>query len=160
MQVKSFSARISKLGINRCVNVPEDVLDELFRRAARNKGPIPVRGTLNGKKFKQTVVKYQGAWRLYLNTQMRKDAGIDAGDIAKVVLEFDPKPRIIPMNQKLARSLSKNSEAKAAFQKLAPSHQKEILLYLDSIKTEESLVRNVEKVIQHFLGKKLNIRYA
>lgn len=127
IQTRSFSSKIFKLGINPCVDVPKDVLDELFNRGARTRGPIPVRGTLNGKKFKQTVVKYQGKWLLYLNTQMREDAEIGVGEDAKVVLELDPEPRIIPMYPKLARALSKNKEAKAAFKKLAPSHQKEIL---------------------------------
>jgi len=158
--MKSFSAKIFKLGINLCVDVPKDILDELLRRATRTKGPIPVRGTLNEKKFRQTVVKYRGAWRLYLNTQMRKDAGIDVGNDAKVSLDFDSEPRMIPMHPKLAHALSKNREAKAAFEKLAPSHQTEILRYLGFVKTEESLVRNVEKVIQQLLGRKPKGLYA
>ena len=155
-----FTAKILIIGINPYVGVPEDVLDGLFKQAGRSKGPIPVRGTLNGKSFRQTLVKYQGAWKLYLNTQMRQDAGIDVGDDANVVIEFDPEPRIVPMHSKMARALSRNKEAKAAFEKLAPSRQKEILRYLNSMKTDESLVRNIEKVIQHLLGKKPKGLYA
>ena len=150
----SFTAKILKIGINPYVGLPEDVLNTLFKQADKNKGPIPVRGTLDGKRFKQTLVKYQGAWRLYLNTQMRQDAGIDVGDDATVEIEFDPEPRIVPIHPKFAQVLSKNREAKAAFERLAPSRQKEILRYLNSMKTEESLVRNIEKVIQHLLGQK------
>ena len=152
--MKSFSTKILKLGINPCVNVPNNVLNELFRQAGKTKGPIPVRGKLNGKKFKQTVVKYQGAWRLYLNTQMRREAGIDVDDEAKVEIEFDPEPRIVPMHPKLARALAKNKKAKVAFEKLSPSHQKEILRYLGFLKTEESVVRNIHRVIEHLLGKR------
>ena len=152
--MKSFSSRILIIGINPYVSVPEDVLDDLFEQAGKNKGPIPVRGTLNGKSFVQTLVKYQGAWRLYLNTPMRRDAGIDVGDKATVEIEFDPEPRIIPMHPKLARALSRNKTAKSAFEGLTPSRQKEILRYLNSMKTDESLLRNIEKVIQHLLEKK------
>ena len=136
------------------MGVPEDVLNTLFKEADKNKGPIPVRSTLNGKRFVQTLVKYQGAWRLYLNTQMRQDAGIDVGDDATVEIEFDPEPRIIPTHPKFAHALAKNKEAKVAFDQLAPSRQKEILRYLNSMKTEESLVRNIEKVIQYLSGEK------
>jgi len=136
------------------VGVPVDILNILFKQAGKTKGPIPVRGTLNGKRFKQTLVKYQGAWRLYLNTQMRQDAGIDVGDDATVDLEFDPEPRIVPIHPKFARALLKNKEGKAAFEKLAPSRQREILRYLNSMKTEESLVRNIEKVVQYLSGER------
>ena len=152
--MERFTAKILKIGINPYVRLPEDVLNTLFKQADKNKGPIPVRGTLDGKRFKQTLVKYQGAWRLYLNTPMRQDAGIDVGDDAKVEIEFDPEPRIVPIHPKFARALSKNKEAKASFEKLAPSRKKEILRYLNSMKTDESLVRNIEKVIQHLLGQK------
>jgi uncharacterized protein DUF1905 len=69
--MERFTAKILKIGINPYVGLPEDVLNTLFRQADKNKGPIPVRGTLDGKRFKQTLVKYQGAWGLYLNTPMR-----------------------------------------------------------------------------------------
>lgn len=152
--MESFTAKILIIGINPYVGLPENVLNSLFKQAGKTKGPIPVRGTLNGKRFTQTLVKYQGAWRLYLNTQMRQDAGIDVGDDATVEIEFDPEPRIVPVHPKFAHALAKNKEAKAAFEKLAPSRQKEILRYLNSMKTEESLVRNIEKVIQYLSGKK------
>ena len=152
--MERFTAKISKIGINPYVGLPEDVLNTLFKQADKNKGPIPVRGTLDGKRFKQTLVKYQGAWRLYLNTQMRQAAGIDVGDDTKVEIEFGPEPRIVPIHPKFSRALSKNKEAKASFEKLAPSRQREILRYLNSMKTDESLVRNIEKIIQHLLGQK------
>lgn len=152
--METFTAKILKIGINPYVGLPEDILNRIFTQAGKSKGPIPVRGTLNGKKFKQTLVKYQGAWRLYLNTPMHQDAGIDVGDNATVELELDPEPRIVPMHPKFARALSKNKVAKATFEKLVPSRQKEILRYLNSMKTEESLVRNIEKVIQYLSGKK------
>jgi len=152
--MQSFTAKILILGINPYVNLPEPVLDRLFEQAGKNKGPIPVRGTLNGKSFVQTLVKYQGAWRLYLDTPMRQAAGIDVGDKANVEIEFDPEPRIVPMHPKLARALSRNKAAKAAFEELTPSRRKEILRYLNSMKTDESLLRNIEKVIQYLLGGK------
>lgn len=95
---------------------------------------------------------YQGAWRLYLNTQMRHGASVDVGDIAKVKIEFDPARRVVPMHPVLGRALAKNKVARAA--KLRPSHQKEILRYLHSLKSEESAVRNVEKVIRRLTGKR------
>lgn len=151
--MKSFSAKILKIGINPYVLLPASVLNALFTQSGKTKGPIPVRGTLNGKKYKQTLVKYSGKWRLYLNTPMREAAGIDVGDTANVKIEFDPASRIVPLHPGLAKVLSKNKTAKAAFEKLAPYRQKEISRYLGSLKSAEALERNIQKVLRHLAGK-------
>lgn len=152
--MRSFSAKIFKIGINPYVLIPLPVLNKLFSESGKNKSPIPVKGTLNGVKFRQTLVKYSGKWRLYLNTPMRKAAGIDVGDTATVTIEFDPEPYSIPMHPKLSHALTKNKGAAAAFTKLAPYRRKEIIRYISSLKTEQSIDRNVEKAIQYLLGKK------
>jgi hypothetical protein len=148
----TFSSRIFKISINPVVNVPERVLKELFKQAGKTKGPIPVKGKLNGKPFIQTVVKYQGAWRLYLNTPMRQSAGIDEGDMARVEIDFDSKPRVTHMHPKLKALLSKNKKAKKVFEKLSPYRQKEISRYLNSLKSDEAVRKNMEKVMKHLVG--------
>jgi hypothetical protein len=104
----------------------------------------------------QTLVKYQGAWRLYINGIMREAAGIDVGDPAHIRLEFDPTPRTDPIHPELVRALAKNKSARVAFEGLTPSRQKEILRYLNSMKTEESLERNIERVIKQLLGEDID----
>jgi hypothetical protein len=159
--MKTFSAEIFIISkINPVVDVPDEVLEYLFKKAGKNKGPIPVKGKLNGKKFTQTVVKYGGAWRLYLNGPMRKSAGIDTGDTAHVELDFDRAPRTLTIDPVLENALKKNKPARDAYQELAPYRQKEILRYLDSMKTEESLIRNVKKVLKHLVGEKTDTLHA
>jgi len=119
----------------------------LFKQGNVSKGPIPVHGRLNGRRFKQTVVKYQGAWRLYLNTQLRLSAGINTGDMAHFKIEFDSQPRLVGMHPLLRRTFNANPAAKKSFQKLPPSRQKEILRYLHSLKTKEAAMRTVQKVL-------------
>lgn len=153
--VRSFSAKIFIISkINPVVDVPDDVLEYLFKKAGKRTGAIPVKGKLNGAKFIHNIVKYSGAWRLYLNGPMREAAGIDTGDIAHVEIDFDPAPRIVPIPPQFEKALAKNKPAKAEFEKLSPSRQKEILRYLGSMKSEESLLRNVEKVVKQLLGEK------
>jgi hypothetical protein len=158
--VGSFSAKILKIGVNPYVLLPKRILHSIFKQAGKDKGPIPVQGTFEGKTFTQTLVKYQGAWRLYLNTPMRKNAGKDVGDGVEVSIGFDPRPRDVPMHPKFAKVLAKNVDARASFDKLSPSRKKEILRYLRSMKTEESLDRNIERVIAHLTGKKTDKLYA
>ncbi len=149
----SFSARVHIIGVNPYVRVPKPILVHLFAHAGRSKGPLPVRGTLNGKEFTQTVVKYKGIWRLYLNTKMRRQAELNVGDLADVRLGFDRSPPAMPMHPQLADALSKSMMASQAFFDLAPSRQKEILRYLHSLKGVVAIDRNVRKVIDHLLGR-------
>jgi hypothetical protein len=148
-----FSNKIYKIGVNPYVLLPNVVLKNIFKQAKKDKGPIPVCGILNGHPYKQTLVKYSGKWRLYLNTPMRKKAGIDVGDIAKVQIEFDPADRTIPMHSKLKAALSKNKKAMLAFKALNPSRQKEIVRYISFLKTEETIDKNVKRAVQFLIGK-------
>jgi hypothetical protein len=149
-----FTADIKKIEINPYVRVPKAVLSAVFEQAGRSRSPIPVKGTLDGKAFRQTLVKYRGAWRLYLNTPMRKAAGVDAGDDVRVTLAFDSSDRTIPMNPRLRAALTRKSGARAAFEALLPSRKKEINRYLNSLKTPEALARAVTNVLSLLDGKK------
>ena len=150
--MNSFSAKIYKIGVNPYVLLPLNVLKNLFKQAGKEKGHIPVKGKLNGHEFTQTLVKYSGKWRLYLNTPMRKNAGIDVGDIAEVQIEYDVRERIIAMHPKLELALIKNKEAKKVFDALSPSRRKEIVRYISFLKTEESVDRNIKRAISFLQG--------
>ena len=151
--MNSFSARIYKIGINPYVLLPAAVLKCIFKDAGKDKGPIAVRGTLNGHGYLQTLVKYSGKWRLYLNKPMRTAAGIDVGDIAAIEIEFDPKERVLSMHPKLQKALEKNKKAKEVFTALIPSRQKEIIRYINSLKTDDAVESNIKKAVAFLLGK-------
>jgi hypothetical protein len=143
-----FSATIYKLGINPVVDPPERVLSVIFKQAGRTKGPIPVRGKVNGAEFRQTLVKYAGEWRLYVNGVMLKASGTNVGDAVKIEIEFDPAPPVIAMPRALEQALARDRVARDVFASLAPSRQKEIVRYIGSLKSDDSIERNVDKVIQ------------
>ena len=148
-----FSATIYKIGINPVVDPPVEVLAIVFEQVNRSKGPIPVRGKLNGAPFVQTLVKFRGTWRLYINGPMLKDAGLKVGDNAEVDLDYDPSPREVEMPTQLSSALRKNKVARSEFEKLSPSRRKEIVRYIASLKTRDTVARNVEKVIQQLREK-------
>jgi hypothetical protein len=148
-----FSANIYKIGINPVIDPPDDVLLGIFEQAGKSTGPVPVCGTINGAEFIQTLVKFQGAWRLYINGKMLKASGLKVGDEAKIEIEFDPAPREVPMPMRLRDALKFDKKAKIAFAELSPSRQKEIFKYINSLRTQESIARNVEKILQQLKGK-------
>ncbi|WP_025142632.1 YdeI/OmpD-associated family protein [Pedobacter jeongneungensis] len=150
---KAFKAEIKIIGINPFVFIPEEALNYIFHQSGKDKGQLPVKMKIDGYEFKQTLVKYAGDWRLYLNTPMRKAAGKDIGDIATFEIEFDTEERTISINPKLVQALAENKQAKDVFDGLAPYLQKEIIRYIANLKTEESIDHNVKKAIQFLLGK-------
>ena len=148
-----FRAKIEIIGVNPFVFLPERVLKEVFKQAGKNKGKIPVKMKIDGHEFTQTLIKWSGAWRLYLNTPMRKAAKKDIGDVANFEIAYDPLERVVPMHPKFEKALLKNKEAKKVFDSLRPSLQLEINRYFGFLKTEPSVDRNVTRAIQFLLGK-------
>ncbi len=120
--------------------------------AGKDKGPIPVCGTLNGASYRQTLVKFQGEWRLYINTTMLPDSPKRIGEWLQVTIEADTEERTIKPHPQWVQALQKNSKAKKVFDALPPSRKKEIVRYLANLKTEKSLATNVERAIGFLLG--------
>ena|SRR5258705_12492641 len=148
-----FLAEIQIIGVNPFVFLPNAVLAAIFKEANKDKGKIPVKIKIEGHKFMQTLIKYSGHWRLYLNTPMRKIAKKEVGDTANVEIAFDPEERVIPMHPKLIQALNQNPDAKKIFDSLRPSLQLEIVRYISFLKTEGSIDRNVLRAVNFLFGK-------
>ena len=151
--MQSFRARIFKIGINPYVFVPAPILKVIFKEASKDKGPIPIKIIINEISFIQTLVKYSGKWRLYLNGPMRETAGKDVGDMIDISIVYDPVDRTVPIHPKLKKALSAHKKASTVFESLPPSRRKEIARYINSLKTEEKIDENVKKAINFLLGK-------
>ncbi len=148
-----FSATLKIIGINPYVLVPDDILHAIFKDADKSKGPIPIHGTINEKPYLQTLVKYVGEWRLYINKIMLPNSPKRIGETITIAIAFDPKDRTIEMHPLLKKALLENSVANTIFEKLTPSRKKEIVRYISHLKTEEKIKENVTKAINFLLGK-------
>jgi uncharacterized protein YdeI (YjbR/CyaY-like superfamily) len=151
--MQKFKAEIQIIGINPYVLLPEEVLTDIFMQAGKNKGNIPIEGTINEKTYKQTLVNFKGLWRLYINTTMLKNSPKRIGEIVEISIQFDPVKRVIQPHPKFVKALKDNKEAEIIFDSLRPSLKLEIVRYISSLKTEESVDRNVPKAIDFLLGK-------
>lgn len=148
----NFNAQLEIIGINPYVFVPKEILAALFKQAGKDKGPIPICGSINGKPYIQTLVKYSGAWRLYINTIMLKESPKRIGETIEVTIEFDSKDRTLQPHPDLLKALKENKSAQIAFDQLPPSRQKEIIRYISNLKTEESVSKNIIKAIGFLVG--------
>lgn len=148
-----FKASLDIIGINPFVFVPEQILKDIFTHAGKDKGYIPVSVVINDNKHHQTLVKFRGYWRLYINTKMLPNSPKRIGEIIEIAIEYDPTDRTIKPHPELLQALNQNMEAKQVFEGIPASRQKEIIRYIASLKTAESVTKNVQRVIGFLTGK-------
>jgi hypothetical protein len=152
MTLWSFTATIEIIGVNPFVQVPENILDALFKQCGRNKGAIPIKGTVNGLPYTQALVKFKGLWRLYINTTMLKNSPDRIGEVIEISVAFDPNERTITPHPSFIKALEENPDAKVVFDNLSPSRRHEIVRYITALKKEESVTRNITRAIDFLKG--------
>lgn len=148
----TFKAVIEIIGINPFVFIPEKTLVAVLQKAGKEKGPIPIKGSINKNPYRQTLVKYAGHWRLYINNIMLKDSPKRIGETITISIEFDPDDRKLEMHHGLKKALEKNKTAKQQFKKLSASRQQEIIRYISNLKTKESVEKNIARAINFLNG--------
>lgn len=152
-RIYDFIAQLEIIGINPFVFIPKDVLGQIFLQANKDKSPITVCGMVNGKEYRQTLVKYKGEWRLYINTEMLDRSPGRIGENISVSITFDPESRAVLAHPKLVSALDAHPKAKVVFENIPASRRNEIIRYIDRLKTEDSVDKNVGRAIQFLLGK-------
>lgn len=150
--MQTFKASIDIIGVNPFVFLPEEILLGLLIHSGQHKGKVPIRGTINGVPYRQTLVKYAGAWRLYINMAMLKDSPRRVGEEIEVGIEYDPEDRSVAVHPKLQAALDEHPAAKAVFDGLPPSRRHEIVRYIAHLKSAESVERNVARAIGFLKG--------
>ena len=153
MRSYSFNAVIEIIGINPYVQIPDIILSKIFIQARKDKGYIPIKGTINKLPYLQTLVKYSGLWRLYINLTMLENSPKRIGETIEVTIEYDSSDRTILPHPKLIEALNNNEIAKSKFERLPPSQKKEMVRYISLLKTEESRDRIIGRAINYLLGK-------
>jgi Bacteriocin-protection, YdeI or OmpD-Associated/Domain of unknown function (DUF1905) len=122
--------------------VPLDV-PAVFGRAR-----APVRGTINGQPFRSTVAVYGGRSYLPVKRALREAAGVEAGDTVVIELEADDQPRTVDPPPDLAAALAADPEAKAAFDGLSFTHQREYAEWVTEAKRAATRGRRVSQTLQ------------
>lgn len=152
MQNNPFKAKLEIIGINPFVFVPESILQDIFQAAGKCKSPIPVRGMVNGNPFRQNLMKYLGEWKLYINLAMLKDSPKRIGEIIEIFVEFDDSDRTITVHPQLDKAIREDPVAVKNFENLIPSAKLELIRYINNLKTEVAIKRNIEKIVSYLKG--------
>lgn len=143
----SFKAKIYKVGINLCVKVPM----RITRQMQPVRGYIPVKGTIEGFRFQQTLVPVKNnPYRLFVNGTMLKGSHTRSGDMARFELaqNFSTRPQPDSIMTAAFRKALAEANVLAEFKKLTPYRQKETIRYLYYLKTDEAKLRTMKKAIE------------
>jgi hypothetical protein len=123
--------------------VPADVVEAL----AAGKRPA-VRVTVGGHTYRSTVAPRGGRFMVPLSGENRAAAGVAAGDTVEVELEVDTEPREVAVPADLAAALAGDEPARAAFERLAYSHQLRHVLAVEGAKAAETRQRRIDKTLE------------
>ncbi|MGB8730945.1 MAG: YdeI/OmpD-associated family protein [Candidatus Sulfotelmatobacter sp.] len=132
-----------EVGAVAAITPPVDV-PEFFGTRAR----VPVRGTINGFPFRSSLMPMGGCHMMPVNKTLRDGAGAQPGDMVDVVMERDKEKRTVEAPAALKKALTKSKVAKANWEKMAFTHKKEIALWIEAAKQEETKARRVTKAMQ------------
>jgi hypothetical protein len=122
--------------------------DESVAAVGEGAKRFPVVATVNGYTWRTTVARMRGEFLVGLSRAVREEAGVEAGDTVEVSLELDTAPREVAVPQALVDALAADSEARAAFERLAYTHRKEYARWIDEAKREETRERRVAKALE------------
>ncbi len=124
------------------IEVPPEVVEAL----GAGKRP-PVRVTLNGYTYRNTVAVMGGAYMIGVSNEHRTASGLKGGDVVEVDLELDTAPREVSVPADLDAALDAEPAARATFDRLSYSNKSWHALQVEGARTDETRQRRIAKSI-------------
>lgn len=141
---ETFTARIEKISVLRCVIVPAKIVTALGG-AAR----IPVIAKYAGDTTRSTLVPAGGGKRrLVLQMDVLRPAKLDAGDRITIDLERTQLTHKRPLPPDMQRALQFRPAAAAALERASPSTWRIIFELIESSRTPETRRRRIERMVE------------
>jgi hypothetical protein len=144
MNKQTFKAVIKNAGGGGAfVDVPFDVEKEFGSKKPKVKAMIegvPYRGVLSRMGTECHM--------LIILKGIREQVGKTFGDEITVTVEPDTEPRLIEIPAELKKAFRAEKEAKAFFDKLSYTHQKEYVNWINEAKKEETRQNRIIKTIE------------
>jgi hypothetical protein len=122
--------------------VPPAVVDAL----GAGKRP-PVRVTINGYTYRNTVAVLGGKYMIGVSSDHRGPAGVTGGEEVEVDLALDTAPRVIEVPADLQAALDVDPAAAATFDKLSYSNKSWHVLQVTGTKNPVTRARRVVKSV-------------
>lgn len=127
--------------------VPPEIVEAL----GKGKRP-PVKVTINGYTYRNTVAVMGGQYMIGVANEHRKPAGVENGGTVDITLDLDTEKREIEPPPELAAALKRDKVAKDAWHKLSYSHKRQHAEAIADAKAEDTRARRVAKAIEMLRG--------
>ena len=126
------------------VVVPFDVAEVYGTR-----GRVPVQATFDNYPYQGSIVPLgDGHHALLLLKQIRRAIDKTVGDTVRVTLSRDATERKMEAPADLAEKLATNPKAAGYFDKLAYTHQREFVRWLEGAKKPETRTRRLNEIVE------------
>ena len=141
---QTFTAVIQNAGGGGAfVEVPFNV-EEVFG----SKRP-KVKAMIEGVPYRGIMTRMGGDHHLLvILKEIREQIGKTFGDEVKIIVEPDTEPRVIEIPAELKKAFKTEKEAKAFFDKLSYTHQREYVMWINEAKREETRQNRIVKTIE------------
>jgi Bacteriocin-protection, YdeI or OmpD-Associated/Domain of unknown function (DUF1905) len=144
--VHVFTTRLESMGEGDAWSVfriPFSV-EEVFGTRAR----VSVKGTINGFPFRSSLFPMGDSQHfMMVNQQMWAGAKIKEGRGVEVALQLDTAIRTVEMPHELKTALARNKTARHLFEKLAYSHKREFIRWIEAAKRPETRMQRIRKTV-------------
>ena len=143
-QKQTFKAVIQNAGGGGAfVEVPFDV--EATFGAKRPK----IKALIEGVSYRGILTRMGTDYHmLIILKEIREQIGKTFGDEVTVTVEPDTEPRLVEVPKDMMKELKKDKEAKAFFDKLSYTHQREYVMWINEAKREETRQNRIVKAIE------------
>jgi hypothetical protein len=144
MKRHTFTARIGKLGVLRCVIVPAQIV-----KALGSATRIPVIARYGSETTLSTLAPAGGAKRrLVLQMSVLRPARLDVGDAIEVSIEATTESHKQWLPPDVARALRLRPAAAAELARSAPSTWRMIVERLEQARTPETRQLRIEQMVE------------
>ena len=124
------------------VHLPDEVVVGL----GKGRKP-PVTATINGYTWRSTVAVMGGEYWLGVSKEVRRNAGVGAGEEVELTLELDTEERVLEVPTDFAAALDAEPEARRFFDALSYSNRRRFTYSIDDAKTPETRQRRIDKSV-------------
>jgi hypothetical protein len=144
-----FAAKIQKIWIMRCIDVPKEISKAVAREAGENKKHIPIHGWIEGLPFQNTLVPRGGGnYRFHIHSRIWRKLKIDAGAAVEVTMLLDTEPREAIIPPDLAAELASSPRALATFNTLTRSLRHHIVNWIESAKQSRTRDKRIQLTVR------------
>jgi hypothetical protein len=158
-QAHVFPARIQKIWIMRCIDVPRDISRAIRKTVGGKALHVPVHGWIEGLPFQNTLVPRGGGnYRMHVHSRIWRKLRIDAGTAVEVTLLLDTEPREAVLPPDLAAGLADAPRALATFNTLTVALRRQIIHYVDSAKQSRTRDKRIQLVLRRMLERAAKAR--